>query len=106
MSPELKEKVERLCECLTNATHERWEHTRDKTSFDYSVGQKYIRIISCEHGDHRSVWGFINKKEWRKGQTGITFREVIFSNLLDGKHQHLIDQEETYLMGIELTLTQ
>ena len=45
MSPELKEKVERLCECLTNATHERWEHTRDKTSFDYSVGQKYIRII-------------------------------------------------------------
>ena len=75
MSPELKEKVERLCECLTKATHERWEHTRDKTSFDYSVGQKYIRIISCEHGDHRSVWGFINKKEFQKGATGITFRE-------------------------------
>ena len=75
MSPELKEKVERLCEVLTKATHERWEHTKDKTSFDYSVGQKYIRIISCEHGQHRSVWGFINKKEWRKGQTGITFKE-------------------------------
>ena len=40
MSPELKEKVERLCECLRlKATHERWEHTRDKVSFDYSVGQ-------------------------------------------------------------------
>ena len=73
MSPELKEKVERLCECLTK-THERWEHTRDKVSFDYSVGPKYIRIINCEHGDHRSVWGFINKKEWSK-PSGITFRE-------------------------------
>ena len=74
MSPELKEKVERLCECLTKATHERWEHTRDKTSFDYSVVPIYIRISSCEHGDHRSVWGFINKKEWSK-PSGITFRE-------------------------------
>jgi|TARA_B100000282_G_scaffold119700_1_gene85326 hypothetical protein len=74
MSPELKEKVERLCECLTKAMHERWEHTIDKVSFDYSVGQKYIRIINCEHGDHRSVWGFINKKEWSK-PSGITFRE-------------------------------
>ena len=35
MSPELKEKVERLCEVFTKATHESWEHTRDKTSFDY-----------------------------------------------------------------------
>ena len=75
MSPELKEKVERLCECLTKAMHERWEHSRDKTSHTYSVGQKYIRIISCEHGEHRSVWGFINKKEFQKGATGITFRE-------------------------------
>ena len=40
MSPELKEKVERLCECLTKAMHERWEHSRDKVSFDYSVGPK------------------------------------------------------------------
>ena len=74
MSPELKVKVERLCEVLTNATHKQWKHTRGKTSHTYSVGQKYIRIISCEHGDHRSVWGFINKKEWTK-PSGITFRE-------------------------------
>ena len=75
MSPELKEKVERLCECLTNATHERWDHTRGKTSFDYSVGQKYIRIYSEENGSMKSAWGFINKKEFQKGATGITFKE-------------------------------
>ena len=71
MSPELKEKVERLCEVLTNATHKQWKHTRGKTSHTYSVGQKYIRIISCEHGEHRSVWGFINKKEFQKGQKTV-----------------------------------
>lgn len=74
MSPELKVKVERLCEVLTKATHKQWKHTRGKTSHTYSVGQKYIRIISCEHGEHRSVWGFINKKEWTKS-SGITFKE-------------------------------
>jgi hypothetical protein len=74
MSPELEVKVKRLCEVLTNATHKKWKHSRGKTSFTYSVGQKYIRIISCEHGQHRSVWGFINRKEWTKS-SGITFKE-------------------------------
>lgn len=81
MSPELQVKVERLCEVLTNATHKQWKHTRGKTSHTYSVGQKYIRIISCEHGDSRSVWGFIAKKDFevinklRKGNPSISFKE-------------------------------
>ena len=106
MSPELKEKVERLCECLTKATHKRWKHTRDKTSFDYSVGQKYIRIISCEHGTIVQYGVLLTKKNGEKVKLESLLKKVIFLNLLDGKHQHLIDQEETYLMGIELTLTQ
>ena len=48
----------------------------------------------------------LTKKNGEKVKLESLLEKVIFSNLLDGKHQHLIDQEETYLMGIELTLTQ
>ncbi len=50
-----------LCERITKATHERWKHTRETTTHTYKVGQKYIKIITCENGNDRSVWGFINK---------------------------------------------
>ena len=75
MNKELKVLVEKLCEDLTNAMHTRWEHTRGKTTHNYSVGQKYIRIYSEENGQPSSAWGFINKKEFKKGLAGITFRE-------------------------------
>jgi len=71
--------VNDLCERITKATHERWEHTRENTTHTYKVGPKYIKIITCDTGNgnytSRSVWGFINKKEWQKGNTGITFKE-------------------------------
>ena len=64
-----------LWERLTKATHEKWKHTIGRTEFTYKEGQKYIKIITCDNGNDRSVWGFINKKEWQKGMTGITFKE-------------------------------
>tara|TARA_B100000963_G_scaffold195085_2_gene169843 strand:- start:83416 stop:83766 length:351 start_codon:yes stop_codon:yes gene_type:complete len=75
MKKELKVLVEQLCDDLTNAMHEKWEHSRGVTTHNYSVGQKYIRIFSVEDGQPRSAWGFINKKEFQKGATGITFKE-------------------------------
>ena len=75
MNDKLKNVVEKLCEDLTNAMHTRWEHSRGKTTHDYSVGQKYIRIFSVENGKPSSAWGFINKKEFQKGACGITFKE-------------------------------
>ena len=36
--------VEKLCEDLTTAMHERWEHTRGNTTHDFSIGKKYIRV--------------------------------------------------------------
>ena len=36
-------------------------------------GRKYIKVIQ-NSGNQRSVWGFINKKEFKKGSIGITFR--------------------------------
>ena len=53
--------VNDLCERITKATHERWEHTRENITTTYKVGQKYIKIITCENGNDRTVWGFINK---------------------------------------------
>jgi len=36
--------VEKLCEDLTTAMHEKWEHTRGKTTHDLTIGKKYIRV--------------------------------------------------------------
>ena len=66
--------VEKLCDDLTNAMHERWEHTRGKTTHNYTIGKKYIRIYSVEDGRPSSAWGFINIKEFKKGLAGITFK--------------------------------
>ena len=70
MNDKLKNAVEKLCEDLTNAMHTRWEHSRDKTTHDYSVGQKYIRIYSEENGSMKSAWGFINKKDFNHFKKG------------------------------------
>ena len=70
MDKELLKLVEKLCEDLTNAMHTRWEHTRGKTTHNYSVGQKYIRIYSEENGSMKSAWGFINKKDFKHFKKG------------------------------------
>ena len=75
MNKELKVLVEKLCEDLTSALNQRFEHTIGETTHNYSVGQKYIRVFSEENGQPRAAWGFINKKEFQKGATGITFKE-------------------------------
>ena len=46
--------------------------TLTEYSYEYKVSRKYIKIIS-NSGNQRSVWGFINRFEWTKGKTGITF---------------------------------
>lgn len=71
---ELADLVEKLCEDLTTAMHNRWEHTIGKTTHDYSIGKKYIRVYSVEDGKPASAWGFINIKEFKKGLAGITFK--------------------------------
>jgi len=55
--------VEELCTSLTNVTHSKWEHCKERGSYhDYSIGKKYIKVISMDSKDseHGSVWGFIN----------------------------------------------
>ena len=64
--------VEKLCEDLTTSMHTRWEHTRGKTTHDFSIGKKYIRVYSVEDGQSRSVWGFINILEFDKN--GVKFK--------------------------------
>jgi hypothetical protein len=57
------ELVEELCTSLTNVTHSKWEHCKERESYhDYTIGRKYIRVTSYETKDseHGSVWGFIN----------------------------------------------
>ena len=63
--------VEKLCEDLTTSMHIRWEHTRGKTTHDFSIGKKYIRVYSVENGRPSSVWGFINILEFVKN--GVKF---------------------------------
>tara|TARA_E500000178_G_scaffold320210_1_gene343133 strand:- start:822 stop:1214 length:393 start_codon:yes stop_codon:yes gene_type:complete len=43
-------------------------------SYFYKVSRKYIKIIT-NSGNQQSVWGFINRFEFQKGNTGITFKE-------------------------------
>ena len=77
MNKELKVLVEKLCEDLTSALHtQRFEHTH---RCDYSQLFRRSKIHSYFLGREmvlmRSAWGFINKKEFQKGATGITFKE-------------------------------
>ena len=60
---ELLQLCEELCENITRALHKAFPHTAEP---DYDikhealVGKKYIKIITTERNNHRSVWGFIN----------------------------------------------
>ena len=76
----LIEKVEVLCKELTESLHAAYKHTANDY-YDYSVGKKYIKIIS--NGNQTSVWGFINIGEFTKVRKmervdGIVIKEVTF----------------------------
>ena len=76
----LIEKVEILCKELTDTLHAAYKHTANDY-YDYSVGKKYIKIIS--NGNQTSVWGFINIGEFTKVRkmervNGIVIKEVTF----------------------------
>jgi hypothetical protein len=76
----LIEKVEILCKELTDTLHAAYKHTANDY-YDYSVGKKYIKIIS--NGSQTSVWGFINISEFTKVRkmervNGIVIKEVTF----------------------------
>ena len=74
----LIEKVEILCKELTDTLHAAYKHTANDY-YDYSVGKKYIKIIS--NGSQTSVWGFINISEFVKERKmtneikKVTFKE-------------------------------
>ena len=74
----LIEKVEILCKELTESLHAAYKHTANDY-YDYSVGKKYIKIIS--NGSQTSVWGFINISEFVKERKmtneikKVTFKE-------------------------------
>ena len=74
----LIEKVEILCKELTESLHAAYKHTANDY-YDFSVGKKYIKIIS--NGSQRSVWGFINISEFVKERKmtneikKVTFKE-------------------------------
>ena len=76
----LIEKVEILCKELTESLHAAYKHTANDY-YDYSVGKKYIKIIS--NGSQTSVWGFINISEFTKVRkmervNGIVIKKVTF----------------------------
>ena len=74
----LIEKVEILCKELTESLHAAYKHTANDY-YDFSVGKKYIKIIS--NGSQTSVWGFINIGEFVKERKmtneikKVTFKE-------------------------------
>lgn len=65
--------VQQLCDDLTFAMHKSFKHTIDSTTHDFTIGKKYIRVITCEDGESRSVWGFININEFTNAK-GVTFK--------------------------------
>ena len=69
---ELLQLCDKLCEDLLKV-HLKQFPTLDWYGYTYKVANKYIKIITTEYGENRSVWGFINKKKFQKGATGITF---------------------------------
>ena len=71
--------VEKLCEDLTTAMHEKWEHTRGETTHDFSIGKKYIRVYSVENGRPASCWGFINILEFTKCNVKFESGDVLKS---------------------------
>ena len=70
---ELEQLCQKLCDDLLKE-HQRQYPTLTDYSYEYKVSRKYIKVIS-NSGNQRSVWGFINRFEFQKGNTGITFKE-------------------------------
>ena len=70
---ELLQLCDKLCEDL-KAHHLHKFPRLTEYSYYYKVSRKYIKIIT-NSGNQRSVWGFINRFEFQKGNTGITFKE-------------------------------
>ena len=69
---ELLQLCDKLCEDLLKV-HVKQFHNLDWYGYRYKVSPKYIKIIVTEKGQDGSVWGFINRKKFQKGATGITF---------------------------------
>ena len=69
---ELLQLCDKLCEDLLKV-HLKEFPSLDWYGYRYKVANKYIKVITTEHGEDRSVWGFINRKKFQKGATGITF---------------------------------
>jgi len=70
---ELEQLCQKLCDDLLKE-HLTQYPTLTEYSYEYKVSRKYIKII-MNSGNQRSVWGFINRFEFQKGNTGITFKE-------------------------------
>jgi len=77
---ELCNLVEKLCEDLTVHTHRKWNHTIGRTTHDYSIGKKYIRIFSVEDGSPSSCWGFINVLDFIKGEISFKTGDILMSS--------------------------
>ena len=73
MEKNLEQQCQKLCDDLLTE-HLKQYPTLTDYSYTYKVARKYIKIIT-NSGDQRSVWGFINRFEFQKGNTGITFKE-------------------------------
>ena len=76
----LLEKVQLLCDGLTAQIHAAYKHTANNY-YGYTVGKKYIKVIS--YGNQTSVWGFININEFTKVRkmervNGIVNKEITF----------------------------
>ena len=70
---ELLQLCDKLCADLL-AEHLKQYPTLTEYNYFYEVNRKYIKVIT-DSGNQHSVWGFINRKEWTKGNAGITFKE-------------------------------
>ena len=70
---ELEQLCQKLCDDLLKE-HLKQYPTLTEYSYEYKVSRKYIKII-MNSANQRSVWGFINRFEFRKGNTGILFKE-------------------------------
>ena len=73
MKKELNELCQNLCDDLMSEHLKQYPNLTEY-SYTYKVARKYIKII-MNSGNQRSVWGFINRFEFQKGNTGITFKE-------------------------------
>ncbi len=74
VSKELVDAVEKLCADINKAHFDKFPNLTEYNTYPSFAGQKYIKIIT-DNGTQKSVWGFINAKEFTKGVGGITFRE-------------------------------